>query len=436
VTLVLLALLWAAPASLYGDKKKKAAATPAPAPKTEQKLPDLSNIVFPLPPAVPRLKYLDYFSAQKPEPEQTKKKEIKRSSWMDRMAGVDPNSSSTPDKPKPRFQLLAPYGVAVDSKGLLYIADTKVGAIFIFNTENNDLTMIKHGSDAHFKNLFGLAMDDNDTLLAVDGALHHVLVFDANHKLLTSFGESEMKSPCGVAIDVENRLVYVADTGLDQVLVYDADSYKLLRKIGTTGKEHTLTDPGDFSKPTNVAVDKDGNLYVTDTLNDRVEVFDADGHFIRAFGKNGDGAGEFARHKGIAIDSDGHVWVADAMLCRLQVFTAEGEILMGVGSYGIGPAQFQAMTGVAVDRKNNRIFTAEELLGRVQMFRYFTTAEAKVELEKRDAELKKKTEARDAATKPQAPVVTPAPVETPAPAKNEVKNSEPTAGQPAPPPAK
>ena len=61
-------------------------------------------------------------------------------------------------------------------------------------------------------------------------------------------------------------------------------------------------------------MDKDGNVYVTDTMNNRVEIFDADGKFISTFGKNGDGPGYFARPKGIAVDSDGHIWVADR--CR------------------------------------------------------------------------------------------------------------------------
>ena len=65
-----------------------------------------------------------------------------------------------------------------------------------------------------------------------------------------------MVEPGGLAIDNENRLLYVADVELDQVLVYDADSFKLKRKIGTTGHKHELTTPGDFSKPTAVAVDQ------------------------------------------------------------------------------------------------------------------------------------------------------------------------------------
>jgi len=68
---------------------------------------------------------------------------------------------------------------------------------------------------------------------------------------------------------------------------------------------------------------KEGNVYVTDTLNNRVEIFDADGKFISAFGKSGDGPGHFARPKGIAIDRDGHIWVVDAVQQRVQVFDTE-----------------------------------------------------------------------------------------------------------------
>jgi DNA-binding beta-propeller fold protein YncE len=393
--LLVLALTWAAPVAAYGDKKKKKTDTPA-TPAAPVKIPDFSNVVFPAPPAITRVKYLDYFSAERPD-YTTNKKEKKKVSWMDRMAGTSAQDDKSPGM-KPRFQLISPYGVAVDSKGRLFVADTKVGAIFIFNTENNNVELIKHGEHAKFGSIYGLAMDDNDNLFVSDAEIRHVLVFDANHKLMGGFGDREMQDPNGLAIDTENRFIYVADTGLDQVLVYDADTYKLLRRIGTTGKNHTLTDPGNFSKPTNVAVDKDGNLYVSDTWNDRVEVFDADGVFIRAFGKNGDGPGDFARPKGIAIDCDGHVWVADAMLNRLQVFTPQGRLLLAMGTFGVFPGQFQALTGLTID-KQNRVFTSEQLLGRTQMFRYTTNAEAKAELEKREADLLKNSEARKAAIK-------------------------------------
>jgi len=396
--LLVLALIWAAPLALYGQKKDtKDPAPAAPAPPTVVgfTLPE-----FPPPPEIPRLRWLDYFSAEKAEFIAPEKKAKKKLGWMDRMAGVSPEADKKGEY-KTRFQLLTPYGLAVDSKGRLYVADTKVGAVFIFNTENDDLEMIKNGKDARFGSIFGLAMDDNDNLFVSDGKLHHVLVFDAQHKVQATFGDDVMSDPNGMAIDAENRFLYVADTGLDQVLVYDADSYKLLRRIGTTGKAHTLKDPGEFAYPTNVALDQDGNLYVSDTANDRVEVFDADGTFIRTWGKNGDGPGNFARPKGIAVDCDGHVWVIDAMLNRLQVFTPEGHLLLAVGGFGIEPAKFMVPAGITID-KWNRVFTSEQMPGRAQMFRYLTNAEAKAEQERREKEREKKAQGPSSQAKPTA----------------------------------
>jgi len=227
VLLGVLALTWAAPVAFCGDKnKKKATTTAAPPAPTGPLAPDFREVVvFPAPPAIPRVKYLDYFSAEKADIPVAGKKEKPKVSWMDRMAGVSPDSTKNPGVRKKRFQLLAPYGLAVDSKGRLYVADSKVGAIFIFNTETNDVELIKHGEHARFGSIFGLAMDDNDNLFVSDGELHHVLVFDANHKLQAGFGDDVMKDPNGMAIDAENRFIYVADTELDQVLVYDADTY-------------------------------------------------------------------------------------------------------------------------------------------------------------------------------------------------------------------
>ncbi len=408
-----LALLFAmCAAPVFADQKNKKPAAPPDVPLNF----NTSALVWPQPPAIGRVKYLDYFSAEKKSPE--KQQQVKSKSWMDRMAGVDPNEAAKRAAGgKQRFALGTPYGLAVDSKGLVYVADTKVGAVFIFDPESKDTGFIKHGVDAKFGRIFGLAIDDADRLFVSDGQYNHVLVFNKEHKLQGSFGEGIMNDPAGLAIDEENRFLYVANTGSDQILVFDADSFKLLRKIGTPGKNHTLTTPGDFSKPTNVAVDKDGNLYVTDTLNDRVEEFDADGQFIRTFGKNGDGPGDFTRPKGIAIDCDGHVWVADAGLNRLQVFTPEGTVRLVFGSFGWLPGQFEALAGLTIDNKN-RVFTSEQFLGRVQMFRYITNDEAQKEYDRRLAELAKKSEAKP----------------TEIPGKNDAKPADKTAPTTAPAP--
>jgi DNA-binding beta-propeller fold protein YncE len=389
---LVLALLLLAPGSAIADKKKRAAAEP-------KKIPviDYSNIVWPNPPAIARIRYQAFYAAEKISQVEAGTT-TKKAKWMDRLAGTQSQEESG----RVLWQLAQPYGMAVDSKNNLYIADSKVGAIFIFNTETRDLDMIKNKTHAHFVRIIGLAMDDGDRLFVSDPGLRHVLVFDSNHKATDVINEG-MVDPSMLAIDKENRQLYVSDVELDQVLVYDADTFKLKRKIGTTGHKHELTTPGDFAKPTGVAVDTEGNLYVCDTLNDRVEVFDADGKFIRTFGKAGDGPGYFARPKGVAIDGDGHIWVSDGQQDRVQVFNQEAQLLITLGGHGILPGQFQGLASITID-KDNRVFTSEIFPGRVQQFRYVTDSEFEKLTKEKET---KRAEKAGAEQKEVTPIATP-----------------------------
>lgn len=391
--LVLAATVAMLPVGLRADKKKKAEDKANVDAKI--KAIDYSYIVWPNPPAIARIRYTNWYSSDKAL-RNTQGDKQKKSAWMDRLAGTQSKDEAF-QRP---FELLQPYGVAVDSKGDLYIADQKVGAIFIFNTETRDVEFIKNTVHAHFVRIIGLAMDDSDRLFVSDPGLHHVLVFNKEHKAEDIITEG-MGEPGGLAIDTRNRLLYVADVQLDQILVFDADTLKPVRKIGTTGHNHELTSPGDFSKPGGCAVDAEGNLYVADTMNNRIEIFDADGQFIRTFGKNGDGPGYFSRPKGVAIDGDGHIWVADGMQDRVQVFDKTGQLLIAFGGHGLMPGQFQGLVGITIDKKN-RVFTTEIYPGRAQQFQYITDAQADQEREKRAAERAKKASEGTSSATPQA----------------------------------
>ena len=378
---LLLALLLASPLSTFADKNKKKKADANAAQPAEAKPEiDTSKLVWPSPPSIARVRYLSYFAGEKIDTTATPKK--KKQSWMDRLAGEQGQTERYDVKTFP-FQLLGPFGMAFDSKGLVYVADQKVGAVFIFNAETRDVQLIRNGYEAHFGLINGLAIDDDDRLFVSDGKLHRVLVFNSKHEVVNQIDQG-LVDPVGLAIDTENRFLYVVDTQQDQVMVFDADTMKLIRKIGTGGKNHWLTTPGDFGAPSSVALDKDRNVYVTDTMNNRVEIFDADGQFIGMFGQHGDGPGYFARPKGIAIDSDGHIWVADAFQDRVEVFNREGQLLTWIGGHGHYPGQFEALVGVAID-KQGRVFTTEQYPGRMQMFQYVTDAEAAAEKARREA---------------------------------------------------
>jgi DNA-binding beta-propeller fold protein YncE len=382
--LLLMALMLAMPA--FG-KKKKIDTAPAQ-PKTREATWenfDLSKIVFPQPPAIARIRLLDRYIGENIERDVKKSKP--KESWMDRVVGETPIEERK--NLKIPYQLIAPYGLAVDSTGLVYAADQRVGAIFIYNPETRGTQLIRNGVEAHFGLLNGIALDDNDRLFVSDGKLKRVTVFSPQQHKVEEYISEGMVHPVGLAVDTENRLLYVVDVDLDQVLVYDADTYKLLRKIGTTGHNHELTSRGNFSKPLFVAVDQEGDVYVTDMMNNRVEIFDSKGKFVREFGKACDAPGCFQRPRGIAIDGDGHVWVTDGVSDLVQVFSPDGHLLTYFGSYGKLPGQFSSLAGIAID-KRNRVFVGEQQPGRIQMFRYVTDVEAEVERKRRIAEREKK----------------------------------------------
>jgi len=386
--------------ALYAKKKPDANA----APKAEEKPKsifdgiDITKAVWPNPPAITRIRYISYFSGEKYVPPSAQPQQKKKQGWMDRVAGA---ATGQKIEEKPRWEMLVASGVAVNSKGLAYVADSKVRAIFIVNPATGQFDMIKNGSDAHFTWLTGLAVDDSDRLFACDSGLHHVLVFNAQHKIEGTISKG-LYDPGGVAVDNENRLLYVTDAEQDLVQVYDADyPYTLIRTLGVPGKKHSSTVPGEFSKPTNVTVDKDGNVYVADTWNNRIEIFDADGQFIRAFGKSGDGPGYFARPKGLAIDSDGHVWVADTMQDRVQVFSPDGKLLIWMGGHGLLPGMFQSINSIAI--RDNKVYTTEQFPGRMQVFQYITDSEAIKERDRRTAEAQKKLAERRGVSSSEAP---------------------------------
>jgi sugar lactone lactonase YvrE len=134
-------------------------------------------------------------------------------------------------------------------------------------------------------------------------------------------------------------------------------------------------------------------------MNNRIEIFDADGSFISTFGKAGDGPGYFARPKGVAIDGDGHIWVADGVQDRVQVFNKEGQLLISVGGHGLLPGQFQGLVAITIDKKN-RVFTTEISPGRAQQFQYVSDAEADAEREKRAAQRQRPVSEKTAPTLP------------------------------------
>ena len=153
----------------------------------------------------------------------------------------------------------------------------------------------------------------------------------------------------------------MTDVNNNRVQVFGADG-RFLRKWGSEG-----TEEGQLRLPIGVAVDASDRVYVADWSNDRVQVFDPDGSFLRTWGSRGNSEGLFAGPVGIALNASGNVYVADLGNNRVQVFDREGDFLHKWDSAGIGDGRFQRPIGITIDASGN-VYVVDMGNDRVRVF--------------------------------------------------------------------
>jgi DNA-binding beta-propeller fold protein YncE len=122
---------------------------------------------------------------------------------------------------------------------------------------------------------------------------------------------------------------------------------------------------GQLGAPNGIAVDRAGNIYVTDATRHRVEKLAADGTVIDEW--KGPAPG-FYGPRGIAIAPDGSIYVVDQGHTRIVRFSPDGRVLSIWGSKGTGEGQFNDPTSVTVDAGNNRVYVADPINSRIQVF--------------------------------------------------------------------
>ena len=166
--------------------------------------------------------------------------------------------------------------------------------------------------------------------------------------------DGEFHNPEGLASDSDGN-IYVADETNHRVQKLDPDG-GMLWKVGATGPDgrpRAGTAPGEFMMHRAVATDHDDNLYVGDSQNNRVQSFDSSGRFRFMFGSQGNGPGQFggvSGPNGIAVDEDGFIWVSDTHTAlggnnRVQKFDQQGRFISSFGEHGAGPGQFAGKVG-------------------------------------------------------------------------------------------
>ena len=281
-------------------------------------------------------------------------------------------------------QLYNPGGVTIAPDGSIYVADTGHDRIVRFTADGDYLTHWGVRYSQHYGYQIGEFWEPKGVAVDVDG---NVYVADTGHHCIQKFtadgiglgtwsiGDGPLNYPAGIAIDCYGT-IYVADTGNHrlQVFAYPMEPPEFLTEWGTEG-----SGDGEFSQPRGVAVDPDGKVYVADALNNRIQRFTLNagtgqyGH-DETWGDPAGGTlpGQFYFPVGIAADSQGNIYVADNNNARVQKFNGSvWTVIAGSGVSSANPTDgnFYLLSAVAV-AADGTLYTTDTGTNRIQVFSY------------------------------------------------------------------
>lgn len=264
------------------------------------------------------------------------------------------------------------HGVVGDN-GRIYVVDTGRKAVLVFdpNPPAEDDSKSKEGQmlvwemaakNRPFVSPIAVAMVWNGEIAVSDSVLGFVVRLNNKGEQIGHLYADELKRPTGLAFDPERGWLFVADSAEHNIKVFDG-SGRLVKTIGVPGEGE-----GEFNAPTHLTF-ANGHLYVSDTLNSRVQVFTSDGTRVRGFGERGLYVGNLMRPKGIARGDADITYVVESYYGHLLAFNKEHELLLDITGSGMKGDKFQLPSGVWTD-KQGRIFIADMFNGRIVVFQF------------------------------------------------------------------
>ncbi|WP_052755587.1 HYR domain-containing protein [Candidatus Nitrosotenuis cloacae] len=211
----------------------------------------------------------------------------------------------------------APAGIAVGGS-YVYVTDHELNVIKKFDLNGNFISSWgSTGTEAgKLKLPNGIAVSKDDFVYVVDTANARVQKFDSSGKFVSIIGSSgtgdgKFLTPLGIAVDSDGN-IFVADSGNNRIQKFNSNGVFVVSYNAASG--------GIKISPDGIDVDSSGNIIVADAGGSRIVVLDKDGNTITSFGKAGSGNSQFKLPKDVALDSDGDLFVVDSSNHRIQKF--------------------------------------------------------------------------------------------------------------------
>ena len=304
--------------------------------------------VWPAPPETPRIAYVQSFS--QPEDLGISK------GFFTKIYELVVGSSD--------LRLIRPMAVIVTPDGTIYVADPGSHGVHRFDAKQHQHHLIQRKDELPLTSPIGLALGSKGEVYVTDSALGEVFLIEPGAKdAIPLTLDTPIQQPTGIAFDPAGKRLYIVDTTGHQIRIVTPDG-KQISAFGRRGNGN-----GEFNFPTMIWRDRDGRLYVTDSLNFRIQIFDSEGRFLGLFGRHGDATGDLSHPKGITTDRSGHVYVMDSMHHALQIFNRDGVLLLSISNRGRAPGEFWLPAG-AFMTDDDRLYIADSYNQRIQIFQY------------------------------------------------------------------
>ncbi len=204
-----------------------------------------------------------------------------------------------------------------------------------------------------FEEPAGIATTSTGQILVTDAGKGEVVVLDANGSRVRTFGGDVLSYPIGIAVDPTDGSIWVSDSSDDRIHRFDAQGNHQT-SFGVMGEGR-----GEFSGAGPLDIGPDGTVYVVDIDHGRVLAFDREGKYLFQIGE-GKESGEFYYPGGLAVGNGGQVFVADTHQFHLDVFSREGRRLDSWGGPRAGLGCFDHAFGIAVDDDRDRLYVADD----------------------------------------------------------------------------
>ncbi|MPZ42960.1 MAG: hypothetical protein GEV05_06085 [Betaproteobacteria bacterium] len=256
--------------------------------------------------------------------------------------------------------------VAVNSRGHIFVFHRSAQALLEFDAEGSYLRTLVQGV---FTRPHGLRIDAQDYIWATDGASNIVVKMDPNGRFVMVLGVKDSSTewhqaghlrcfdePNDIAFGPDGE-IYVSQghgKGESRLLMFDPDG----RFVKTWGGEGSA--PGQFRVPHSVVMTADGQLFVADRSNERIQVFDREGNFVRESRHPGTPCGLCMCH------DQRHMFLAHGHAGKIMKLDLNGKVLGIAGGQGKGPNQYGEAHFIAAANDESALYIADPLNWRVQ----------------------------------------------------------------------